>query len=163
MKKTTNKKLILSVHPTAKGLGFSVFDSPQNLIDWGYSDIRINKRERTLKRLKSLIDLYQPDTIVLEDTRTPSFRRLSRIKKVITAITTTAIKQGIPVYHYSQEQIHQAFGRKNKDDRAKNITEVLPELAPSLPPKRRLWDRQHPQMQMFDAVALALTYFYLET
>lgn len=163
MKSTTQHELVISIHPSPRGFGFSVFDTPKNLLDWGYSDIRVNKKERTLKKLKVLIELYQPKVLVVEDTTDDSSRRTKRIKKLITAITTTALKYNVAVHHYSPEQMSSVFDSKNKDIRAKSITEVLPELAPLLPPKRRIWDSQHRQMQVFDAVALALTYFYLET
>ena len=163
MKSTKHHQIIVSIYPTSRGLGFSVFDTPKNLLDWGYCDIRFNKKARTIKKLEALIELYKPHLIVLEDADAASSRRADRIKKLITALTTTALNHNVAVQHYSNEQMSNAFGSKNKHDRARNISELIPELEPSLPPERRIWNSQHPQIQVFDAVTLALTFFYLET
>jgi hypothetical protein len=154
---------VLAIHPTRRGLGFCVFDTPENLLDWGYSNIRFNKNARTLGKLKSLIDLYQPEYLIVEDINVESSKRKPRLKKLITTLTKAAIGFGVAVHHYSPEQIGQVFDSKNKQKRAESIAKVLPELAPYLPPKRRLWESEHAQMQVFEAVSLALTYFYQET
>jgi hypothetical protein len=163
MKTSKQPQSVLSLYSTKRGLGFCLFDTPQNLIDWGYSDIRWNKRIRSIQKLKSLIDLYQPEVLVLEDTEADSCRRSRRIKKLTKALTKAAIGWQLPVYHCSSEQVNEAFDVKSKDARAACIAKVLPELNPYLPTKCNFWESQHPQMQMFDAVSLALTYFYLET
>lgn len=163
MPPTQHAQLVLALYPSSNGVGFCVFDTPSNLIDWGYSDIRWNKKVRTLQKLKSLIDLYQPGVLVLEDTEATSCRRGRRIKTLTRSLTRAAVGWNVPVLHYSAEQVNNAFNAKSKDARASSIIKVLPELNPYLPKKRSLWDSPHPQMQMFDAVSLALTYFYLDT
>jgi hypothetical protein len=38
---------------------------------------------------------------------------------------------------------------------------MFPELLWKLPPKRRIWESEHPIMAMFDAVALGFAYWQL--
>jgi hypothetical protein len=92
-----------------------------------------------------------------------SSRRARRVNVLTEALTKAAIGWKVQVRHYSPEEVTETFGVRGKEARAKCITEILPELEPYLPAKPLLWQPQHPQMQMFDAVSLALTYCYLDT
>jgi len=156
-------QIVVSVYLTKRGLGYCVFDTPKELIDWGYCDIRFKKAKRTLDRIKVLIDLYHPEVLVLEDPSDEKFRKSDHIKKLVSVITDFAIEESVPVKHYSLESIEQLFPQGNKHSRAKEIAQVLPELEAYLPPKRNIWKSEHQRMQIFDAVSLALTFFYLET
>ena len=44
----------------------------------------------------------------------------------------------------------------SKNDVAQQIASLLPDLAPLLPPKRRLWQSERERMNVFDAAALAI-------
>lgn len=50
-------------------------------------------------------------------------------------------------------------GAANKHQIATAVVQKFPELAPRLPPDRKPWMSEDPRMAMFNAVALALTYF----
>ena len=51
------------------------------------------------------------------------------------------------------------MGAKSKDDIAEMVAKRVPELEMRLPPRRRLWESEHFSMGVFEAAALALTYF----
>ena len=66
---------------------------------------------------------------------------------------------------YSRAQIRQFFsqtGAATKDDIAKTVAMWLPEFTPHLPPPRKVWESEDRRMTMFDAVALALTFFHFD-
>ena len=161
--KNPKHQVVVAIYPTSRGMGYCVFDTPRTLLDWGRSQYLLCPTTATLNKLGVLIDLYQPEVIVLEDTSADTSRRRDRIKKRITKITEYALSKQVPVRHISPGEMKQAFPVANKDVRAKDIVQVLPELESYLPPKRRAWDSIHPRMQIFDAVSLALTFFYLDT
>lgn len=154
--------LVLALYPSTIGLGFAVFDGPDNPIDWGYCDIRLNHTARTVTKLKALVELYQPQFLVLEDPSDPQSKREKRIKKLILSLTKSALSWDVPVRHYTYEHSVEIFGRKTKRERVNVICGAHPELESSKPPKRMPWEPEHPQMQVFDAASLALTHFYHE-
>ena len=160
-----NKKhhVVVALAPTSQGMGFCVFDTTDHLLDWGTYDTRFKKTKTALEKITALIDLYHPDTIILEDPSETSSRKGKRIKALIAAITELAISEDVPVKLYTTEHVHGVIPHANKHERARDIAKVLPELEPYLPPKRHIWESPHTRMHIFDAVSLALTYFYLDT
>ena len=54
------------------------------------------------------------------------------------------------------------FGVKNKFGIAKMICERLPVFEKRLPPERKPWMAEDPRMNLFDAVSLVVTYYFLE-
>ena len=62
--------------------------------------------------------------------------------------------------------IRQAFsetGAVTKHEIAQVLAKDFPELAPRLPPVRRIWMTEDCRMAIFDAASLALTFFHFET
>ena len=68
----------------------------------------------------------------------------------------------LTVVRCSRHDILDVFGRlgaRSKDDVAAAVARMVPELAPSLPCRRRIWESEHYAMAIFEAAALALTHF----
>ncbi|MFH0958381.1 MAG: hypothetical protein V1897_06720 [Pseudomonadota bacterium] len=167
--KSKNKKdrheLLLAIDPMYRGFGFALFEKPNSLVDWGITDIRVKINSRSMDRIKQLIDFYRPDRIVLENIRGESSRRCKRIEQLLGKIQLLAKERGVKISSYSPKQIQEVFEQfkcRNKYERAKAICEWLPELTSRMPPKRAIWMSEDPRTNLFDAVALALTYYYLE-
>ncbi len=53
-------------------------------------------------------------------------------------------------------------GAFNKQEIAEAIVSEFPEFGPHLPPKRSIYKPESARMSMFDAAALALTYYFFE-
>jgi hypothetical protein len=51
------------------------------------------------------------------------------------------------------------YGAGSKDDIAAIIAATIPELAQELPRRRRIWESEHYTMAIFEAAALAMTYY----
>ena len=65
---------------------------------------------------------------------------------------------------YSHEQIQfvfEQFKARTKHEIASIITEWLPQFKSKMPPIRKPWMCEDYHMGMFDALALAITHFYL--
>ena len=52
------------------------------------------------------------------------------------------------------------FGLTAKREIAQSIAQEIPELEPRLPPVRRIWMSEDARMNIFDAVALGMTFFH---
>ena len=165
MNNKQNKKKhepILAIDPTVRGLGFIIFEGPHNPIEWGTAHYRVCKNRQSLARIKKLIAMYQPETIVIEQSK--QSLRCERVKELLDSIKSVAKKNDISIVTYTREQILETFGefgKRTKHEIAQTITEWLPELAPRLPSKRKCFETESEQYGIFDAAALALVHMYL--
>ena len=98
---------------------------------------------------------------MLEDCR--GSRRCARVEGLIDKVRQLAVKEGlksrcIPVSRV--KKVFRTFLANTKHEIAHAVAQQLPELAPWLPPYRRPWMSEDYRMAIFDAAALALTYFH---
>jgi hypothetical protein len=153
---------VLAIAPCVQGIGFTVFNGPALPIDWGVKWIRGEKNTKALLKVTTLIEGYQPDVVVLEDCQGDGSHRAKRVEDLINAIAVLAQRRNIQVIRYSRNRMRRRFaaeGAITKHQIAKEITKVIPEFAPRLPPERKIWLPEHANMSLFDAAILTLTYF----
>lgn len=164
-KQKTSYELLLAIDFMPRGFAFAMFEKPDSLIDWGLTDIRINVSKRSFQRIRQLIEFYRPSRIVLEDVKKSSAHRSNNLKQLSEEIKLLARNKEIQVTSYSAKTIQEVFSKfkcQNKHERAKAICEWLPQLSSRIPPKRAIWMSEDPRINLFDAVSLALTHYYLE-
>ena len=73
-----------------------------------------------------------------------------------------AIDQGMAVFSYSRTRVRELFashGATTKHAIAEIIAKHVPAFERYLPPPRKLWMSEDSRMSLFDAAALALTFF----
>jgi hypothetical protein len=160
--KTLQNKCILSLAPCVQGIGYIVFDGSRQPVDWGVKWARTEKNKIGMTHVAALIKKYQPDKLVFEDHRAEGSRRATRIADLLDTIAALAQQQQIETTRLSRARIRQHFRADDaatKFQIAKTIAAKLPELAPRLPLERKIWLPEHANMSIFDAAALALTYF----
>lgn len=158
-------ELLLAIDLMPRGFAFALFEKPDSLIDWGLTDIRVNVPRRSIKRIRQLVEFYQPSRIVLEDIKKGSPNRTTKIKQLAEDIHFLAKENGLKVSSYTPKTIQDIFSQfkcHNKHERANAICEWLPQLSSRIPPKRAVWMSEDPRINLFDAVSLALTHYYLE-
>jgi Holliday junction resolvasome RuvABC endonuclease subunit len=156
-----NLKRVLAIDPTSRGFGFVVLESSNSLVDWGVKTLRQVKESKILAKVLALIRHYYPDVIVIEDCN--GSRRGVRIQGLLDEVRRLAATEGIGSRCYQipkVKKVFRSFHAKNKEEIAHVIAQQLPELAPSLPRHRKPWMSEGYAMAIFDAAALALTYFY---
>ena len=152
--------IVLAIYPTSRGFGFALFRGERSLIDWGIKDIRWkDKNFLAMHVLKTLIDRYLPDVIVIEDTTRKNSRRHERIRILYRLIAEHAKAKQIAVRRFTQGAMHAHFGVHTKYAVAEAVARAIPMLAPRLPPPRKAWMSEDARQSLFDAVALALVYF----
>ena len=158
-------KRVLAIDLGTRGFGYAVMEGPHKLIDWGVREIRRNKTTVTLAKARQLIDRYQPEVFVLEDYSSQGDRRPDRVRTLANRLREPALDAGIRTQSFARSKVKGAFVASEAVSRyeiASLLAKWFPELFSRLPPKRKPWMPEHPQMGVFDAVALALTYYFFE-
>ena len=157
------KEKVLALQPSSQGLGFAVLAGPRHVLDWGVKRIRKgDKNANALKVLQGMIQLYWPAVIVLEDYAGKGSRRRPRIQRLIDEVSRLASKHHIATCSFSRSQVRKAFGSAGahtKQEIARIVAERFPELAPQLPPPRKIWKSEDHRQSTFDAVSFALTFY----
>ncbi len=147
---------MLAVDPTHRGFGFAILESPDRLVDWGVKTVRGDKQAGCLRKIRELLQLYQPTVVVLEDCARRGSRRCPRVRRLIERIRATVTKSGVKARLVSTARVRKAFApASTKHEIAVALANRFPELAPLLPPPRKPWMSEDCRMNIFDAVALA--------
>ncbi len=153
---------VLSVYPSSEGLGYVLFLNEKTALDWGVLRSAGHKNEVYVRKFIDLINFYEPDTIIIRDASslTPPSKRITEL---IEMLAETAKSHDLFPHYYSRHQVlekFQRFGVKTKHEVVQVIGDLLPELKFYQPPPRKSWESESIRMSIFDATALALTYFY---
>lgn len=154
---------VLTVYPNTRGFAFVVFESALSLVDWGVKEVRgLHKNARCLVKVEDLLIRYAPLALVLQDTSVNGTPRSRRIESLNDAIAEAGQEHGMTIAAYSRREVlaaFAAFDAAKKQDIAEVIAMHIPALARYVPPPRKPWMTEHSRMGLFDAAALALTYF----
>ena len=147
---------ILAIDPCPAGFGFAVLEDPTRLVDWGVAEVWSKSQRAFLARVEALVDRYAPSLIVLETIGNSTRRK--RAAQLTSMVVRYAASRRISVVRVQRDQVRKAFGgNSTKHDVAVAIASVFPELTSRLPSKRRLWESEKEQMNVFDALSFALT------
>ena len=156
--------LVLAIYPNSRGIAFVVFEGERTLIDWGIRGARHkHNQDRYLAAIGDLLGLYRPAVVVLQNMDPTGTRRAERIRNLNADIVELAAEAGISICSYSRDQVRDAFGRqkeRTKEAIVNAIAEEIPALRRHIPPPRKPWTSEHARMGIFDAAALALTFFW---
>jgi hypothetical protein len=159
-------ELVLSIYPNTRGFAFVLFQSSLSPFDWGVKEVRgRRKHSRCLAKIVTILDRYQPEILVLQDTSPDGTRRVRWVTNLNSAIAELAKGREILVYRYSREDVRGAFGylgAVNKQIIAEAIAKHIPVFERYVPPPRKPWMSEDARMGLFDAAALALVFFQRE-
>jgi hypothetical protein len=166
MTKAANRNRVLAVYPTYRGFGFAILEGPTTLMDWGVRSVRSTSIEKEIGILSKITDLirhYRPRSLILEKPAWKGSRRCGRIRLLLASIQNHATWEGVKARGVSPEKLEKVFltfGAVTKHQIARAVAQQLPELAIYLPRQRKAWMSEDYRMAIFDAAALALTYFF---
>ena len=156
---------VLSIDPTTAGFGFAVMEGADSLIDWGVKEATDDKNPACLKLVAGLMNRYQPVVVVVKNPIGRKSRRCERVRELIRNILNLAVERGIRTRMYSRMEVKSAFahqGARTKHEIATAISKNLLELGPRVPRYRHPWMSEDYRMAIFNAVALALTFYKLK-
>lgn len=161
-KKQQGERLILAIYTTTHGFGFVVLEGPNRMIDWGTKDARRDKNRVVLAKAAELMSWYQPDLLVLEHALGPESRRNDRIRQLHGQLVELAKAHKTAVRQFARSEIRTAFASREAVTRyeiAEAISRELLDLAPWLPPPKKIWMSEDPRLSIFDAASLAITFY----
>ncbi len=165
MKSRRWRGTVLAIHANAYGLGYVVMESPLSPIDWGIHVVRKGeKNPQCLEKVANLIEMQRPDVIALDEITEQEARkrRRGRVRKLNRAIEKLAATNNIDSYRYPHALVERCFaslGAQTWYEIAEVIAKHVPALSAHLPPRRRKWESESPQMTIFKAAALAFSFF----
>lgn len=155
---------VIALYPNARGFGFALFESALSIADWGVKEVRgLRKNAQALAKAEALFAQYAPRVLVMQDMAAEGARRVRRIRTLNHSIAEAAVSVGIRVARYSRADVLDAFvefGATTKQGVAEVIAEHIPTLSRYVPPPRKPWQSEDARMGIFDAAALALTFFH---
>jgi len=148
----------LAIDPTTSGFGFVVLEGSTRLVDWGLGCLATPDDALYQQRIERLLDRMQPQLLVLEDMR--DSRRGDRAVAWAQLAAKSATKRGIKVEKVKRAEVSRHFASSGKArwEIGVAISRRFPELAPSLPKKRRIWESEDRRMAIFAAASFALTF-----
>jgi len=161
---TKINKTILALFPNRWGIGYAIFNTPKDLVDYGIGYVQPVNNKRSITRVKKYIDYFKPDIILIRNIPYSSVKKCRRAKKLITAISAIVKSEGLGLFEYSREEIKEVFkqfGASSKFEISKKIIEWFPSLESREIPKRKKWMTEDNNMGVFDAISLGITHFYL--
>jgi hypothetical protein len=164
MNATGTDDLVLAVYPNTRGFGFVLFEGVLTPVDWGV--VRPHGTEKNgscLTRFEQMVARQRPDVLVLEDMAVEASRRYARIRDLNQAIAELAAREKILSIQYALARVRDYFAQLSaftRYARAEFIAQHIPVFGPLLPPPRKIWNSEDPRMSIFDAAALALTFFH---
>ena len=155
--------ITLAIYFSTRGSSFVLFEGTLSPYDWGIFEVRGPKRKATCHRkVTQLLDRYEIDVLVVQDTGPEGTRRAARMTTLNAAVEAAAREHGVPVFKYSRADVYSSFasaGFSNKQTLAEVIANHIPAFERHVPPPRKPWKSEDARMALFDAAALALVFF----
>ena len=159
----TGNKTVLALYPNQLGFGYALMENALTIKDYQIVVSRPMSNTYLLKRMKELIEFYEPEIVVLEDISSKPNRKSKRVQKLMKELIAYAIRNKITVAQYTRRQIREVFANFNafsKYQIATTIAQNIPALKNRLGNKRLIYKAENYAMGIFDSVSLAVTHYY---
>jgi len=158
----TPNREILALAVRARWFGFAVLDSRCRLIDWGmvfYQQCSTTEIRAAQRRLASLMTTFDPGLIAVAVSEVEASRTAPSVRALVKWLRTESRARSIPFQLVSRKFIRTAFHEfhaGSKDEIASAIVTLFPELRWKLPSRRKVWEKEHFRLALFDAVAVSV-------
>lgn len=155
------KGLVLAIHPTTRGFGWALFEGSMAAVDWGLASTKRASNARLLARFERIIKRYEPAALVLEEFEGRA-GRVDRIQRLCRSMVHLASCSGMetPIYHRRViRTVFASVGASTRYEVAQVIAHRIDALSHRMPRCRRVWEKPDHRQSLFDAAALAVTYF----
>jgi len=152
---------ILAIDPGTRELGFALLEG-KDLIHYGVKVIRNRKSPHIIlqagrKMIYRLINDYTPNILAIEKTFFANNRNSGLLNVFTDEIKAIGKRKGLQVYSYAPTTVKKqvtGYGRASKEEVARVIVSIFPELKVYLNQDRK-WKNRYYQ-NMFDAVAVGI-------
>lgn len=152
-----DRRPILGIDPTHDGVAFVFFENGA-LVDWG--TLRDDGNE--LQLLDRLLDDYGAEVVVVEDGDAAKSERRPRMRSLLRELAAHAKERGISVVKLSRHGMREQWAKRGvtrKQGVAAELVTFFADLAPILPPPRKVYRREVPRERIFGTVALVVHAF----
>ncbi len=159
---TQQDRITLAIYPNDRGFGYAVCRNADTICLWGTKRSIGDKNKACVRKFVQLLNQHQPTDVILEDIPKEQEHRRPRVADLIVSLAQISIAQECNIHFYSRAQIRDAFRTYNaftKQEIAKAIGAIVPEMKELVPPKRKLWETEPMPMAYFAAASLAFTHF----
>ena len=156
--------IVFAVYPNANGFGYVYMENARKLIDFRAVKVSPISNLKIMNRIKQSINYLRPSIVIVQDPDGTSTRTGTRVRQLINKIVTYAHGEKLNVVQYSRDKIRdvfEQFGAITKYDISQILIKEFKELEHKLPKRRVLWTSEDRNMAIFDALSLALTWYYL--
>ena len=156
------RSLVLGVHPTARGFGWALFESPVAIHAFAVYTASKEKNKGCVAKLEQLLDRHGPSTLVLEAFDRGTSLRSERVRGLCLSMVTVAAERGLELAVYTRGQVTDNFaevGARTRQEVAEALARQLPALQARLPRARKAWECEDKRMALFTASALVLTHY----
>jgi len=158
---------VIAFFPNVRGVGFSYFKPNKEHYHSGMITTRDRfNNSKYIQRIKECLDLYTPETIILEEYRkSKGSVKTKRIAELIRDISRYAKQHNITVVYYKRSNVRDVFSNYNlmkKHDIAQLICVWIPSLEQYMYAPRKEYKMEPYSSALFEAVSLCVTWFYLE-
>jgi hypothetical protein len=164
MRPQTRYHLVLAIYPQRGSFAFIAFESWPFPVDWGVHHLRgEDKASQCLRRISAIFEYHTPDVLVLQDMSGHGTRRAPHIRELNDLISKHAEMHGMLIRAYSRARVIEclrSYGAATKHALAETIANHVPALKLYVPPARKPYDNERGRMGIFDAAALAWTFFH---
>ncbi len=154
--------LVLAVHVSTFGFGWVLFETPRRVVSWALVRERAGHDAKLLQSFKRLIERYEPAVLAVEAFEDGESRRRPRIQKLYRAMIGEANAAQIGTRVFDRDVIRAAFvhfGAQTRGEIARVIADRIDSFGHRLPGNREVWNTLDPRQSLFDAAAIAVTYF----
>ena len=157
---TNTRSVILAIYPHMKTIGYAVMDSPTSVKKSGYRYVSAYDAKSYLRYIASLVHLYEPDLIILEDEKSRKQFRGAYMQQLFWDIEEVITQLGVTKIHYSRNDIRKRFGKIDKQEIAEYIVTYFTWSDDRIPKPRVSTDgSESPSMSEFDALSLCITHY----
>lgn len=161
---THRRNIVYALYPNANGFGFVYLENPRKLLDYGAVRINPISNRKVLERIKRSFDYLRPSIVIIQDPEGKASRVGRRVRRLIDKIIVLAAEENLQVIQYSRDQVRdvfEQFGAVTKYEISKVLLAEFKELELREPKKRKTWESVSHNMPIFDALSLALTWYWL--
>lgn len=162
MRKAHAAGLVLAVHTTARGFGWVLFENAESPVDWGIASAKAGRDARLIARFERLLKRYEPAVLVLEAFEGRGTRRVERVQNLCQTLIHLARCKEMRTPIYGRDVVSAALGLSegaSRHDITQAVAARIEAFRHRVPAKRKLWTAEDARQSLFDAAALALTYF----
>lgn len=155
-------KTVLALYPNRRGIAYALCHDT-DLINYGIKSNYPFSFKKAEQNIKKFIDYYKPDIVISRNINDLKKSQCKKTQRVIDMICNEAKKQQLEVYSYTRTQIKSVFNNfkcKSKFEISKKLVEWFSELRAFEYPKRTAWDTEDYNAGVFDAVSLAVVFWY---